>query len=153
VARRLPVESANRETPAQKALRVCQPYSPKARTDEKMKRHLIVAIGAVALQSCIHSPTPVAATPQHEETLAFRAEPVVIAPGEESTLRWNMPGVTRVLIEEAAGFQHFRQLGMFANPGSVKVRPLEDSTYVISCSSGSSTTCESVNVRVRVRRR
>jgi hypothetical protein len=118
-----------------------------------MKRSLCIIVAAAALQSCIHSVKPAASLPEHHETFVFRAEPAVIKPGDESTLLWNVPGVSSVIIEGAVGFGRLRQLGVFSNPGSLKVSPLADSIYVISCGESSSTLCESVNVRVRVRQR
>ena len=82
----------------------------------------------------------------------FVAEPPVIEAGGTSVLRWNVPGATSVVIEQAAATDKLRPLGEFAATGTVQVNPTQDSTYVISCQ-GAAVSCASVVVRVRTARR
>ena len=82
----------------------------------------------------------------------FEAEPATIAPGESTTLHWNIPGADKVLIESAglSDRRDLRPLGTFAGAGKVEVSPTADTTYVITCQSGKTVTCASTSVRVRV---
>ena len=83
----------------------------------------------------------------------FEVQPRVIAAGETALLRWSIKGATKVVIEEASKSKsQLHEIGTFGGSGSLKVRPKEDTTYVISCE-GSTTSCASVSVRVRPKQR
>jgi hypothetical protein len=81
----------------------------------------------------------------------FRAEPGEISPGEEALLEWKIRGATKVVIDEAVYGDKLHRLGTFDAEGSVKVKPLESSTYVISCGDSPDLACASVTVKVRIR--
>jgi hypothetical protein len=79
----------------------------------------------------------------------FEVQPKVIAPGETATLRWSVKGASKVVLEEASGADpDLHKIGTFNGSGTLQVRPLRDTTYVISCDV-SAYTCASVSVRVR----
>ena len=96
---------------------------------------------------------PAAVTPQNlrapSNDFVFEATPAEISPGEESLLEWRIRGATKVVIEEAAYGDKLHTLGIFDAAGSVRVRPMESSTYVISCGEGASVSCASVTVKVK----
>ena len=90
---------------------------------------------------------------QKLDDFLFDVQPRVIDPGETALLRWSIKGATKVVIEEASKSKsQLHEIGTFAGSGSLKVRPIEDTTYVISCE-GPTTSCASVSVRVRPRQR
>jgi len=90
---------------------------------------------------------------QKADDFLFEVQPRVIAPGETALLRWSIKGTTKVVIEEASKSKsQLHEIGTFSGSGSLQVRPKEDTTYVISCES-STTSCASVSVRVRPRQR
>ena len=90
---------------------------------------------------------------QKPDDFLFDVQPRVIAPGETALLRWSIKGATKVVIEEASTSKsQLHEIGTFSGSGSLQVRPKEDTTYVISCES-STTSCASVSVRVRPRQR
>lgn len=83
----------------------------------------------------------------------FEVQPRVIAPGEPALLRWSIKGATKVVIQEASkSSSQLHKIGTFGGSGSLQVRPEEDTTYVVSCE-GSTTSCASVSIRVRVKPR
>ena len=84
----------------------------------------------------------------------FEAEPPVITAGEAAILRWSIKGATKVVIEEASkAGRALHKIGTFSGSGSVQVRPMEDTTYVISCEGSTSYTCVSLTIRVQVKTR
>ena len=88
---------------------------------------------------------------QKLDDFLFDVQPRVIAPEETALLRWSTKGATKVVIEEASKSKS--QLhGTFGGSESLKVRPKEDTTCIISCE-GSTTSCASVSVRVRPQQR
>ncbi len=60
---------------------------------------------------------------------SFHADPVVVSPGGESNLSWSVIGASRVLIDPA--------VGEVALKGSIRVEPLETTTYRITAINGS----------------
>ena len=112
-----------------------------------------LAIACVAIAgglSCRYAP-PV--MPPPADAVVFRADPPTIEPGESATLIWNVPGASKVSIQEAVGEAKLRDVGSFASHGSLAVQPVEDSTYVIACEEDSKVSCASVRVRIRVKPR
>ncbi len=87
------------------------------------------------------------------EDFLFEVQPREIAPGETALLRWSIKGATRVRIDEMAGSQRQeRALGTFENSsGTLEVRPVENTTYIISCEGSTTYTCASATIRVRVK--
>lgn len=81
----------------------------------------------------------------------FRVEPAEISPGQEAELEWRIQGATKVVIDEAVYGDKLHRLGTFDAVGSVKVKPLESSTYVISCGESSDLACASVTLKVRIK--
>jgi len=113
-----------------------------------MKYVLVFSI--LALTACVHENAPPAPAPP---SYVFNVEPTTIAPGEWATLFWNIPGATKVSIE-AAGLKttdELQRLGSFDPVGSLRVAPASDTTYVITCEGGTTVTCASVSVRIRVK--
>jgi hypothetical protein len=88
---------------------------------------------------------------QSSESFVFQAEHSVIEPGETAVLRWNIRGATSVFIEETSGSGDLHTLGKFSGSGNLRVRPQDDSTYVISCEGSTTVSCASVSVRVKRR--
>ena len=91
-------------------------------------------------------------TPEQKPDYVFIAEPSIIEPGESATLVWRIPDATDVSID-AAGYREreLHRLGTFGGSGKLEVKPLEDTTYVISCEGSKTLVCASVSVRVRIR--
>jgi hypothetical protein len=90
---------------------------------------------------------------QKVDDFLFEVQPRVIAPGETAILRWSIKGTTKVVIEEASKSKsQLQETGTFSGSGSCQVRPREDTTYVISCES-STTSCAPVSLRVRLKQR
>jgi hypothetical protein len=98
---------------------------------------------------------PAAVAPQSlraaSDGFIFRVDPVEIWPGQEAVLEWRIRGATKVVIDEAVYGDKLHRLGTFDSEGSVKVKPMESSTYVISCGENSELACASVTVKVRIR--
>ncbi|SRR5579883_336775 len=88
------------------------------------------------------------------QDFVFEAKPREITARQAATLYWSMKGVTRVFIEAASrSDRELRPLGSFAAPGSLRVTPKEDTTYVVSCEGSPTYSCASVTVRVKVKPR
>lgn len=124
----------------------------------KLSMGPVLAIGFVMLLSCAH-PASRVTTPAvlPDAGYTFVIEPAVIAPGQSATLFWNIPGATQVSIEKTSedaklkGKGELNRIGTFDAKGQVEVKPLADTTYVLSCEGSKSITCASVSVRVRVK--
>jgi hypothetical protein len=109
----------------------------------------VLAFFFLASSACIHQSSIVTPAPLD---YVFDAEPSTIAPGETTTLHWNIPGAVKVTIE-AAGLkdtESLQRIGTFGAIGSLKVKPAADTTYVITCEGGTTITCASLTVRIRV---
>lgn len=112
----------------------------------------VPAAGLLILTACMHPEKRVLPPPQLPQ-YTFTIEPRELAPGESAMLRWNIPGATTIVIEQA-GFtnpQDLQRIGTFAASGELRVTPEADTTYVLSCEGGSNLTCASVSIRVRVK--
>jgi len=112
-------------------------------------RYPVLAFFFLASSACIHQSSIVTPTVLD---YVFDAEPSTIAPGETTTLYWNLQGAAKVTIE-SAGLKDtgsLQRIGTFGAVGSVKVRPDADTTYVITCEGGTTVTCASLTVRIRV---
>ncbi len=84
----------------------------------------------------------------------FEAQPKVIAAGETVVLHWAIKGATKVVIEEQMkSSDTLHNLGTFGGSGTVEVRPVENTTYIVTCEGSTTLSCASVSVRVRVKRR
>lgn len=94
---------------------------------------LLLIGGAILALNIFTSPYPVLES--------FNASPVVISPGEESTLSWTVIGATIVRIDPG--------VGTVTPKGSVRVSPEETTTYVLTAVNG--TINRSVSVKVMVR--
>jgi hypothetical protein len=70
----------------------------------------------------------------------FHADPVVLSPGDTSNLSWSVIGASLVKIDP--------QVGEVTLRGSIKVQPLETTTYRITALNGS--TNRSISLKIMV---
>ena len=91
---------------------------------------------------------------QKSEDFLVDVQPRTIAAGETAVLRWSIKGATKVLIEEASGSRRaLSTVGTFGGSGTLKVRPKENTTYVVTCEGSTTYSCASVSIRVQVKKR
>ena len=91
---------------------------------------------------------------QKSDDFLFEVQPRVITAGETAQLRWSIKGATKVVIEEASkSSRELHKIGTFGGSGSIPVRPIEDTTYVVTCEGSTTYSCASVSIRVRVKQR
>lgn len=88
----------------------------------------------------------------HSDTFFFDIQPRVIAPGQVATIRWRIKGATGITLDELpASAEAPRYVGAFGAEGSLTVKPLQDTTYIMSCRGATTFSCSTVSIRVRPR--
>ncbi len=112
----------------------------------------VLALVMLFLAACAPGAKRVTSPSDAAPDYTFKAEPPLIHPGESVALRWNIPGATKVVIEEvdATGVHEPRMIGTFDGQGQLQLTPAADTTYVLSCEGSKTVTCVSASVRVRV---
>lgn len=118
-----------------------------------MKWKLALVVILLLLHGCA-ARSPVAAVPART-TVSLRVTPKAIRPGETAVLRWSVRGVSGLVYlgedPRPAERRHREEksLGEVESQGSLRVSPIQTTTYVLSCETSSGPLCASATLRVK----